>query len=227
MAILDNRKIETSKIKRKDRKCSECGNVETYIDNAGREYWFADIYRNKNWDKESYLCLSCYNKRQTLYRTVGVDRDSNDGKAAIDQAVVVKVLDIEDLNIRMDNFRWHIDAEDKKNGKIDIKGECLSSRGVWNFSTRNKIDCDTYICLGYDRNRKKIEAVFVVPNEDWVINLTKLNITKNSCRTTKYNYDRYKVDSTVYDDTYQDLMLYLGNKRFFNIEDIKRWLKRK
>jgi len=33
------------------------------------------------------------------------------------------------------------------------------------------------------------------------------------------------MDTGIYKDAYQDLMEFLKDKRFFTIEDIKKWLK--
>lgn len=41
-------------------------------------------------------------------------------------------------------------------------------------------------------------------------------------------YEKYRIkDIRPYQETYQDLILYLGNKKFFGVKDIKEWLKSK
>lgn len=44
------------------------------------------------------------------------------GKVIIYQAVISKVLKIEELNIKMDNFKYYIDMEHDAYGKVDCKG---------------------------------------------------------------------------------------------------------
>ena len=46
-----------------------------------------------------------------------------------------------------------------------------------------------------------------------------------SVRKGYSKYDEFRVDSTVYNDIYQNLTQFLGDKRFFGIEDIKKWMK--
>ena len=120
-------------------------------------------------DCTGYICNKCAmkirnrlpdsynnaNKSVKDIRTGNLDKDSSTGKAIISQAVVCNVLGVEDLNMKMDNFRWCIDLENEKHRKIDVKGPSLSvfTREqfiyyYWHVDTNRKIDCDTYIILG-------------------------------------------------------------------------------
>jgi hypothetical protein len=134
----------------------------------------------------------------------------------------------------MDKFDHFIDIRHEKYGSVDAKGAALKSykyidtRGdtiiyyKWILSTRRKVDCNTYICLGYDSERKNIIMVWIIPNEGWICNLSNIDIYK-TFRPSKY--DQFKVDPKSYNDAYKSLMSYLGDRKFFGIEDIKKWLE--
>lgn len=63
--------------------------------------------------------------------------------------------------------------------------------------------------------------VWIIHNEGWICNLSNIDIYK-TFRSSKY--DQFKVDPQSYNDTYKSLMSYLGDRKFFGIEDIKKWL---
>lgn len=166
-------------------------------------------------------------------RTGNLRVDSKTGRSVIDQAVVIKVRGAKDVNIEMDNFDHFIDIIDEQYGKIDVKGAIIRSQeyiglkgksiySAWSFHTRRKIDCDTYICLCYNRDRNNIEIVLIIPNEGFICDLLKIRIYKTTFGS--YRYDKFKVDPNPYNDAYHDLMEYLKDMKYFGIEDIKKWL---
>lgn len=183
-----------------------------------------EYYRKNNPNSHPNLVKSITN-----IRTGNLNRNSEKGKSIIDQAVVAKILNIEDLNIKKDNFAYYIDLNDDKLGKIDVKGSIprccragYSERDKWTFDTRMKIDCDTYICIGYDFKRRNIEAVYIIPNEGWISSLTKLTITRNASKISKY--DEFQIeDIDIYNNTYHSILSYLGNRKYFGVDDIKKW----
>lgn len=65
----------------------------------------------------------------------------------------------------------------------------------------------------------------IIPNDGELSKLSRFGIAKNLFKTSKY--DRFKVDPKPYDSSYQDLMLYIRDKKFFGIEDIKAWLRKR
>lgn len=56
-----------------------------------------------------------------------------------------------------------------------------------------------------------------------LISRTGFAIVKNPSRITWY--PKYRIDEGPYSDTYQNIMEYLRDKKYFGIEDIKKWLK--
>jgi len=217
------------------RICCKCKNSKTYIRSNGNPLWYNCICGKDSCT--GYLCMKCRLKivakypdsnRNAMksianYRIGNVRKDSDYGISMISQAVVVKIFKIEDLTIKENNFKYYIDAESNEHGKIDVKSSTLQQYGIYDFVNRMKIDCDTYICLGYDRHRRNIDNVYVIPNEEWISKLRHLCIPKNPSRTSKY--DKFKVDSSPYNRAFSDLMIFLKDKTYFGVEDIKKWLK--
>lgn len=210
--------------KRKRRKCCVCGEIES-------NNWY--ICRCCKKDCAGHVCLACYTrdyndqfvKTNTLCRTGGIIVGSCQYLAIISQAVVAKYLKIDDLNIKMNNFEWFIDMEDEKYGKIDVKsGRLTISRiyEVWEFGTKRKIDCHFYFCIGFSRDLKVIDAVYLIPNEGWICSLDTIMIRKYPTRVSKY--DQFRVDQESYNDIYQKLVQFLKGKKLIDIDDIKEWL---
>lgn len=165
-------------------------------------------------------------KSITDIRIANVEIDSDKGRYIMCQAVVAKTLGIDDLNIKNDNFMWPVDMEHANYGKIDVKCSSLwyrRDRGMWTYATFRKIECDTYILLGLSPDYENIEDMRIVPNEGWINGLTTITIVKDSLKTTKY--DQFVADPKCYNDVYRELRLYLKNKKFLGIDDIKKWLK--
>lgn len=232
------------KVDHANTKCNICGRSETGV---GKLDWRRDKYREGGWDGKSYLCINCEGKeRQKMpnsqnnarkaianIRTGNLRVDTKTGRSVIDQAVVIKVRGAKDVNVEMDNFDYFVDIIDEQYGKVDVKGAILISQeyiglkgksvyNKWSFHTHNKIDCDTYICLGYSQNRKDIEIVLIIPNDGLICNIAKIRIYKTTFGT--YKYGEFKVDPKPYNDAYHDLMEFLKHMKSFGIEDIKKWL---
>lgn len=218
----------------KGRVCCECKNSKTYIKESGKPQWYGCACGKK--DCTGHLCNKCWlkiaarlpdshrNMMKSIadYRIGNVRKDSDYGISMISQAVVVKTLKIEDLTIKTNNLKYYIDAEHNEHGKIDVKSSTLQQYGIYDFASRMKIDCDTYICLGYDMNRRNIGDVYIIPNDGWICNLRHIGIPKNPSKTSKY--DKFKVDPKPYNDEYHDLVLFLKYNAYFGMEDIKKWL---
>lgn len=201
-AIIDPKRNKSEPTRNlENRRCYKCGNNITYVDSAGNHHWY--VVRNEDtcW-KDTYMCSICYYryhhnlpdsydnliKSMADCRIGNVDTYSSQGIFIMAQAVVANVHKIEDLNIKKDNFGWYIDMENKEYGKIDVKSSKLHSQKyidlkgnistycAWNFPTRRKIDCDTYICIGFNKDLTYIEAVWTIPNEGWINNLHKIGL---------------------------------------------------
>jgi hypothetical protein len=74
---LNKEKEENRKLKEKRigvRKCIKCGNVETYVTSRGYECWARYHDDEGKWDKKSYLCNSCEQKRKQEETTNEIKR---------------------------------------------------------------------------------------------------------------------------------------------------------
>ncbi len=106
-----------------------------------------------------------------------------------------------------------------KNPTKEQKKEAILE-GHKNRETKGRIEgrmccrCNTDLSSG-------IPEYWIIPNEGWVCNLSNIDVYK-TFRPSKY--DQFKVDPKSYNDAYKSLMSYLGDRKFFGIEDIKKWL---
>lgn len=237
------------KIAREERykiyKCCKCGATETPKDWFGKEHWYDHLCNKMNCTK--YLCKNCWHEEHRKLpdshnniikglansRTGNLDRDSESGKSLIDQAITSNVLKIEDLNIKMNNFGYYIDMRHKKYGKIDVKGSSprtiragLYKYHVYEFHTYGKIGIDTFICIGYDKNRKSVKYVWIVPNDEWVSDRDRITISDSEDSKSFILLREFLVDSKPYNDAYYSLMEFLKDKKYFGVEDLKKWLEK-
>lgn len=178
-------------------------------------------------DKEictGFLCTKCWlkdwqskpgnqndlEKKQRKWRTGRLRRDSSTGKSIIDEIVVCRVLNVKCLNIEMDNLNYFIDTEHDTYGRIDIKSSCtypIFNRDnlyeTFVFDPKKKQECDAFILLGYDFDRKNIIKVWIIPNEDWLKRMHTLTIRNTYIKRSKYA--KYEVDPKLYNDEYHSL----------------------
>ena len=219
----------------KNKICCKCKINKTYIDLKGYKNWH--VCQCKKESCTGYLCHKCYmsiknnlpdsyknlKKSVTHHRTGNLSKNSDKGKSLISETVVAKYLNIENLNIRMDDYNYYIDMEAKNIGKIDVKGPTLIC-GIWSSSFMRRINCNTYVILGFDEKRENIDAVYIITNDGWICNLSSCRISKDPVRTSKY--DKFKVPTEeldIYNRIYHDLMSYLKDKKFFGVDDIRGW----
>lgn len=220
------------------RKCCECKKEETYVTNSGTPLWYGCKCGKENCI--GWLCHKCYTRGKSHspggyidtiksimnIRIGNVKIDSFQGRYIMSQTVIAKALGVEDLNIKMDNFKWSIDIEHEKYMKIDVKYSSVwnrRGREMWTYAVNRKIDCNTYFLLGFGSDYKNIEDLRIIPNEGWICNLVSITIVRNSLKISKF--DQFKVDHEQYNDIYHNLMSYFRDKEYFGIEDIKRWNK--
>lgn len=141
-----------------------------------------------------------------LYKQKLLGKQSNVGKGLIGEIVVRKTLGI--------NAKNHCDCEhgfgnkydllDKEGfGKIDVKTSKLSENNYWIFTFNCKKYADVYICLGFDKKRKNILHVWIIPNEKKYKDSTGINI-KNDLKSLN-NYKEFEVDSVSYNKTLKKL----------------------
>lgn len=136
-----------------------------------------------------------------------LDINSTVGQGRAGEILVAKVLNInkdKDCNRISCGYKFDLKHDDYK--KIDVK-TCLlyDNYNSWIFKLKRKKDADTYICLGFDSDRKNILHVWIVPNEDKIRNLVSLNIKNTYCSLT--NRSKWEIDSKPYNDMWQTMKL--------------------
>lgn len=139
------------------RMCCICRGVKTDIDSYGRYVW-----RSCNCSKKSctgFLCNNCYGKVRyrnldgsyvAKWRIGELDPLSTTGKGFIGQQIVAKTYNVEDCNLKMDNFRFYVDLSDiNEYGYGEVKTATLIAH-EWHFGNLDR-SCDTFFFICMDR----------------------------------------------------------------------------
>lgn len=215
--------------------CNVCGGNKTYIKKNGKFAWYNDVNDEGMIITGKKICSYC---KQKIYRempcshnniikllrnwrTGNINILNSEGKGFITECVIVRIIGANNVNIEMDNFSWPYDLIHEKYKRINVKGRS-PYYNMWIYDTQGKDVCDTYFLMGFDKDRKNIESACIIPNEEWIKDLVKMTIVRNPSRVSKY--DQFKIDPKPYNDAYHSLMEFLKDKKYFGIEDIKKWL---
>lgn len=238
LAIPDKKR--KSKGELENRICCICGSRITHKSSKGVYQWCRE-YGIKGWTGR-WMCFNCNgnnyqekdpNSQRNIIksirnlRTGNIKKDSEQGIVIITQAVVAKVNGIEDLNIKTDNYNYHIDMYKDIYGRINV--EYSSFRyphyNGWMFNSRRinivkNENYDTFILLCLGIGKINIQRVYIIPNIQKIKELWIIGINVNGSE-----YDIFRVDQNSYNDIFQNIMEYLKGKIYFSIEDIKKWMK--
>lgn len=141
------------------------------------------------------------------YAIGNLDINSTTGLGRTGEILVVKTLEIgKEHDYNRISCGYEIDIYHDKYGKIDVKTALFSSKNNrWGFLFDAKKVVDTYICIGLSLDRKKVEHVWIIPNEDEIRNLQTLNVT-NSYRGL-YNRKHWEINTKPYNDMWQTMKL--------------------
>ena len=230
--------IEYKKYKQKKYEnmvCCLCCGKDTYI-YLGVPRWVRFIDENGYWDGKSYMCRYCEGKKKqerldsqnniiesiSNWRTGELSIFSNSGKGIIGEMIIAKVRKLEIIAIKMDELRNKIDIEgDPELGIIQVKARTLKN-GKWNVGTYISEEIFDYVVLVcMDEYWRNVERIYIIPRQE-LINRTGFAVVKNPSRPTWYS--GYKVDEKPYNDAYHSFLEYLKGRKYFGIEDIKKWL---
>lgn len=191
-----------------DEVCIICGTKKTGC-------WF--YYNNDN----DRICRTCYDKQhgkeKTDYMNGRLDIDSPTGFAFLSQRVVARKLRIEtkhDCNCTYGHNYPGFDLlqlHGEKYGRIQVKTAVIRNKDIsllWTFNIGNYLECDTYIMLGFTKNKSDVEKVWVIPSDrNIIIDRDSLQIYLNP----KYmgivarEISKYEVDSRPYNYTYHNM----------------------
>lgn len=218
------------------RKCNKCRNNDTYVDNSGRKVWLRYYGENnkEEWDGKSWICNNCYHKilnnipnsykniikLMTNSRNKNLDISSETGKGLIGECIVANVFEIRSCNgcniIKNYDFHNPYDLDHGtiltygKYGKIDVKTSKLLENPLghykWTFHNYGKIDCDSYICIGFDEFRNNVESVHIIPNDKNIINANDIGIYKYVDISRGSKWSEFMVDHKQYNDVYHFIL---------------------
>lgn len=163
----------------------------------------------------------CRNRQQTI--------DSNFGKGLIGEQIWCKWRGkgAKNCNIEKNNFDSKEDVIDSKYGIVQIKLATLIY-GKWHIRFGHH-DFNTAGILFVDKDMKNVEMFCIIPREE-LYGIYDMYITKDY-KIARFDRhleicEKFRVDNdTLYNinNIYQDLMKFLKDKKFFDIEDIKKW----
>lgn len=215
----------------KNRICCVCGSSETYIDPSGKERWYNHICDKENCTKSLCHIHGNENYRRSVGISNRLSKYSEMGEGIIIEFVVMKIRKIKNANVEYDSFKAKFDLlEDPEYGNIQIKGPSKNGRR-WDciFGAERVFDTLFVLCMG--RDRKNVERIYIVPESElYGESIIQIYEDFNELsKISKYKWvEKFKISKDIidiYNNTYQDLMLYLKDKEFFGIEDLNNWLK--
>jgi hypothetical protein len=189
-------------------KCCICG-CATYTDSS-QAYWYSH-----KCDKENctgHICSRCHS-REYYYDTIGkvtnwrigeLDRYGETGKGCIGAWIVGKSLGIDDLNVRMNNFNWHIDLSRHINyGYSEVKIATLNIRNQrWEYDIKIGQHFDTIflICMDGDKPWKCVERVYAIRGKN-ITGITHISIYRITYSKISI-YEKFRIDEKLFNDMY-------------------------
>ena len=179
-------------------------------DNCGK----SNIGYRWSYQNNMRLCEKC--RHGAKYKFNNLSSNSSVGRGFISQRVVAKVLDLElkdDCNCNV-NFGHPFDLYDKgKYNYINVKSQMLNIINNWCFNLSQKEVPDTYIMLGFDRNRKNIIHVWITDAVDDLVfdekteKLKKGICIKDDVFSGLKRAEPWEVDAKPYDDILHSMSL--------------------
>lgn len=230
LEIIDSKDTRSLKDKRVDsngRTCCICKCIET-------AQW------HKNVDDGLYKCNKCFCRYdpRSYNRIIESKRKSrngqftisdNNGKSIIGEATIAKVRGLDILSIKMNNFIYMFDlSPDLEHGIINAKLKLpYSGNGNWAVNINMEHNYDTLIILCIDVYMQKVVRVYIIPESE-VYGKRRLTIVKNPHPSIGSKWEEFRIDEkscSLYNDSFQSLMLFLKDKKYFSIDDIKKWME--
>ncbi len=171
-----------------DKCCYRCGSdndryVDKYYDNKG-------VWTGK------YICDYCRKKDISEYRNKRIRLRISEGTGSVCDTMISKILEIPVCSIYAGDTKLPFNLI---HGYYGIVGTKISNmrRGKWDFRSNGRISADTYFHIGFDKNYKNIEIVYVIPSEDLANSNGRVCLYRNTMK-----YLKYKIDNTIFNDIY-------------------------
>lgn len=165
------------------------------------------------WNKYSSNGSNYIIKSERDCRNNNLDPNSEVGFGYITTTLVKKFLKIEDCFDITGNFCYPeydmIEHEDL--GLIDAKGSSLiiiNGKLCHSFGIQKNKKADFFFCIGFDKDRKHVLAVFIIPNDNDISNKGTITIYYNGIRGSKYNiFKQSEEEVKKWDDTFHTMKL--------------------
>jgi len=186
-------------IVKRDAFCSRCNNKITKIDYNR----LAFIYEKSidNIPDNDIFCLECLNS--PFWRTGTLDKNCSTGIGYVTEVLVAKFLGIKtcfDIEGKFNHLAFDI-YEDEDFGRINVKGSTFRGNGCSFAIRKNKI-ADFFFCIGYDRDRKHVKVVYIIPNEDYISEMASLYISIDD-----FTYEWFRQDEKPWDELFHTMKL--------------------
>lgn len=175
-----------------------CGSCNKYINRS----YYEELNSGGNPTGRT-ICGTCIPKISADCRNKNLDPDVPTGIGYMTEMLVAKFLGIKTCFDAANNFNYTtFDIYDHEDfGKIDVKGASFTNNG-WYFRINKNRKCDFFFCVGYDKHRKNIEKVYIIPNEEYVNNKVQLYININDT-----DYEFFREDPKPWNDLFRTLKL--------------------
>lgn len=146
-------------------------------------------------------------KSRTKCRNNMIDPDSNQGIGYITEVLVAKFLGIKTCFDITDNFNHQsFDLYEHEDfNMINAKGSTLryyKGNNFWWFATERNRTPDFFFCIGYDKRRRHVKRVYIIPNDNYVVNLTGLYMSLHGSE-----YKWFREDEKPWDELFHTLKL--------------------
>lgn len=215
-------------------KCCICNTDDTSIRNDGRPRWYECNCGEE--DCTGYYCNKCYMKKYNVSengihttaknlancRTGNLDRISYRGVEVLGQWICAKVLSLEDMNIKNDNFAQLADLSHHVTyGNIDVKTcTLIRKRGIWKANVaRRTFNTVALLCMDGLEIWEDVKKMFIIPEDKIKVSscLTVYDdpLGQRQIEINKY-YEIFRVDEKPYNDIYHSVSI----PRFFSPWDL-------
>lgn len=210
-------------------KCCICGIFEIIQD-----------YRRLKWathkcdkiDCTGYLCFRCYQKYDprsqgsakksvTHIRNNQLYKYISSGRGLIGEACIAKVRKLDIISIKFDSYNTRFDLSiDPEHGIIQSKLK-VPWYGDWyaHFGGEHYFDTLFFQCA--NKSMTNIDRIYAIPEYE-LHDIKTISIYRKPSKPSKWN--EFRIDEKPYNDAYHSLILYLKDKKYFGVEDIKKWL---
>lgn len=197
-------------------KCCECGNKAVRRERNNKGIWsgryFCMTHYHESYSKRPDVSIIYENSLKKLkkgadHRTGNLDPNCTSGKGYIGQKVTCKARNIEDLNIKNDNFNSPIDhSVDPELGILQSKFANFEIKyNRWHICTRNEIGKKYDYIILYCVENDRVARGYIIPEHE-VTEHQSVSIQKNPNRGVQW-YEKYRIkDIEHYDDAYQEIL---------------------